>query len=50
MPRQKDYTVEESYDSSDKSLYYYVRSPEFETEEEAEELLQKILENQKNNR
>lgn len=47
MTKQTDYTVEEVYDSPDKTTYYYVHTPEFDTEPQAEKLQQQILENQK---
>lgn len=47
MTKQTDYTVKEVYDSPDKTTYYYVHTPEFNTIQEAEKLRQKIMNNQK---
>lgn len=47
MTKQTDYTVEEVYDSPDKTTYYYVHSPEFDTKQQAEKQLQKIINNQR---
>lgn len=45
MTKQTDYIVNEIYDSPDKTIYYYVHSPEFETKEDAERLLHQVQHN-----
>jgi len=48
MTKQTDYTVEkEVYDSFNKTTYYYVHTPHFDTTQQAEKLRLEIIKNQK---